>query len=128
MSNLLEQPAIQQRGILWKDTRGQGSHGGAAILGDVMRFQRLVLFSLLLVCLPVSVRAQSWSGVLDPSRAIDWSTIGAGPIPSGGWTQCGPTIAPYSGTADSINNAIATCGPNQYVHLGAGTFNLSSSL
>jgi hypothetical protein len=91
-----------------------------------MRFQRLVVFALLL--LPIGVRAQSWSGVLDPSRAIDWSTIGAGPIPSGSWTQCGLTIAPYSGTADPINNAIATCGPNQYVHLGTGTFTLSSSV
>jgi hypothetical protein len=70
-----------------------------------------------------------WAGILSPGRAIDWSTAGvAGGIPSGAWTQSGSTIAAYSGTAGTINNAIAACGPNQYVMLGAGTFNLTSGI
>jgi len=70
-----------------------------------------------------------WAGILNPGRAIDWSQAGvSGGIPSGTWTQSGSTIAAYSGTAGTINNAIAACGANQYVLLGAGTFNLSSGV
>jgi hypothetical protein len=70
-----------------------------------------------------------WAGILNQSRAIDWSTAGVtGGIPSGAWTQSGSTIAAYSGTAGTINNAIAACGANQYVLLGAGTFNLTSGI
>jgi len=35
-------------------------------------------------------------------------------------------IAAYDGNTNAINNAIAACGANQYVQLGAGTFNLTS--
>jgi hypothetical protein len=77
----------------------------------------------------VSSNPQPWTGVLDPSRAIDWSSAGvSGGIPSGAWTQCGSTIPAYSGSATTINNAIAACSANQYVQLGAGTFNLTSGI
>lgn len=81
----------------------------------------------ILVCFTgVSAAQQLWSGVLSPSRATDWTNAGVvGGIPSGSWTQCGSTIAAYSGTTAAINNAIAACGKNQYVLLGPGTFNLS---
>jgi hypothetical protein len=70
-----------------------------------------------------------WAGILNPGRAIDWSTAGVtGGIPSGSWTQSGSTIAAYSGTAGTINNALAACGARQYVLLGPGTFNLSSGI
>jgi hypothetical protein len=68
-----------------------------------------------------------WSGIIDPSRAVDWRQAGIpGGLPDSNWTACGTTIAPYSGTADKINAQLATCSPNQYVLLGAGTFTLST--
>jgi hypothetical protein len=74
------------------------------------------------------LHAQQWSGVLNRSRAIDWSTAGvAGGIPTNR-TQCGAAIAAYSGAPTTINNALAACGANQFVQLGAGTFNLSSGI
>ena len=72
-------------------------------------------------------QAQPWSGIIDPSRAIDWSTAGVpGGIPTNR-TQCGSTIAPTNNAA-IINNALAACGANQFVKLGAGTFNLSAGV
>src|SRR5271166_2564157 len=98
-----------------------------------MRFVGRPLFVLIMLFLPVCAGAQSWSGVLAPSRAIDWSTIGAGPIPSGSWTQCGSTIAPYGTSSNplsstTITNAMTGCPANTYVKLGAGTFYLSDRL
>lgn len=89
---------------------------------------------LLFFALPA--QAQLWSGLIDPSRATDWSTAGViGGIPSGSWTQCGPTIAAYNGTADTIINAVnytsvgyTGCTANQYILLGPGTFNLTTAI
>jgi hypothetical protein len=76
-----------------------------------------------------AARAQAWSGVIDPARAIDWSQAGLpGGLPDASFTQCGSTIAAYSGTADAISQQIQSCSANQYVLLDAGTFNLSSSI
>jgi hypothetical protein len=90
---------------------------------------RLFLLSLVLLsAIAVSGHAQGWSGILAPNRAIDWSGAGVtGGIPSNR-TQCGSTIAPYTGAPTTINNALAACGGNRYVQLGAGTFNLSSGI
>src|SRR6266404_9148746 len=98
-----------------------------------MRSARLTLFALILLCVPVFADAQLSSGVLDPSRAIDWTQIGAGSIPSGSWTQCGATIAPYGSiispqSSSTINNAITSCAANHYVLLVPGTFYLSFKL
>lgn len=88
-----------------------------------------VVFLTIFCIIPNSADAQQWAGILDPSRAIDWSKAGVvGGIPSGSWTQCGSTIAPYSGTAAVINTAIQNCSNNQYVLLGNGAFNLSSGI
>ena len=77
---------------------------------------------------PGHLDAQPWSGIIDPSRAIDWSNVGIpGGIPTNR-TQCGSTIAAYAGAAETINNALAACSPNQYVLLGPGTFSLSSGI
>jgi hypothetical protein len=71
--------------------------------------------------------AQLWSGVLPSANATDWTGAGVvGGIPSGAWTQCGSTISAYTGTAATINSAIAACGANQYVLLGPGTFSIST--
>ena len=64
-----------------------------------------------------------WSGILDPSRAIDWSHAGVeGGIPAR-TTSCA-TLNPGA-TAAQINAAIDACPSGQVVALGAGTFNLS---
>jgi chitodextrinase len=75
-----------------------------------------------------------WSGIIAPSRATDWSGAGIpGGIPDANWTQCGSTIAAYGTSAApvspaAINSAIAACGSDQYVLLGAGDFYLSSGV
>jgi len=90
---------------------------------------------------------QSWSNILSPSRAIDWSTAGLpNPLPDGEatanpWTppsrtQCGPTLTPSGGDdASQINGAVAgtgtgftSCNPPYMVMLGAGTFQVNSTL
>ncbi len=104
----------------------QQQTAGLAVMGP----ERFLFVPILLVCLSLCTGAQSpWSGVLSTSRAVDWAQAGIpGGIPSGSWTQCGSTIAAYSGTAAAINNALAACGVDQYVLLGAGTFNLSTGI
>jgi hypothetical protein len=103
---------------------------------------KIALFFVFLLVLHVTqstpAYGQAWTGVLSPSRAIDWSHAGVpGGIPSASWTQCGSTIAAY-GTSNSpaspatIQTAIGNCTPggngnNTYLQLGAGTFYLSGS-
>jgi hypothetical protein len=70
-----------------------------------------------------------WSGILDPSRAIDWSGAGVpGGIPNR-TTQCGPAIEVSGDTfgaqdVTNVNSAIQNCytQPNTVVQLGTGTF------
>lgn len=79
---------------------------------------------------------QAWSGILSSSRATDWTGAGVvGGIPSGTWTQCGPTITAYSGTGATISNALAHtstgytgCAANTFVLLGPGTFTISDGI
>jgi hypothetical protein len=78
--------------------------------------------------------AQLWSGILDPSRAIDWTQVGIpGGVPATR-TQCGSTIAAGASTS-TIQTALTSCasahpvttsspGDGGYVLLGAGTFSL----
>ncbi|MGD0414457.1 MAG: hypothetical protein ABSA80_03790 [Terriglobales bacterium] len=102
-----------------------------------MRKKNPPLFLLILIIVGVSVHgnAQLWSGILDPTRAIDWSTAGiSGGIPSGSWTQSGSTIAASAcgdGSSDctsTIQAALNSCGTNHYVLLGAGAFLLNGGL
>ena len=95
--------------------------------------RKYVPFVLLLTFFTCSstAHAQLWSGILNSTRAVNWqqATVGVtGGIPTT-WTQCGATIPAYNGTADVINNALASCsGKNKYVLLGPGTFNLTSAI
>src|SRR3989442_3951749 len=67
-----------------------------------------------------------WSGILDPSRAIDWSHAGIpGGIPNR--TTICASLDPGS-TAAQIDAVIAACPPDQVVFLTAGTFTLSAGL
>jgi hypothetical protein len=93
-----------------------------------MRSKHWLFFTIILLCPVGRIHAQAWSGIIASSRAIDWTQAGVpGGIPSNR-TQCGSTIAPYSGSASNINAAIASCGTDQFVLLGAGTFNLSDGI
>jgi hypothetical protein len=76
------------------------------------------------------MHAQAWSGIIDPSRAIDWNAIAPGaPDINETRTQCGATLTPSGGDdSTQINNALASCGAHQYVLLGPGTFALANGL
>lgn len=85
------------------------------------RHYRNSLLAAVYLLSAAQAHAELWTGIIDPSRAIDWSQAGVpGGIPTDR-TQCGATIAPTS-DVNVINNALLACGPNQYVKLGAGTF------
>lgn len=87
----------------------------------ISRIRPVGLNSVVWFCLASCLSAQSWTGIISPSRAINWSNAGvAGGIPTNR-TQCGSTIAAGASTA-TIQAAINACGANQYVQLGAGTF------
>ncbi len=71
----------------------------------------------------------AWTGILNSSRAIDWSNVGVpGGIPTTR-TQCGSTLttASVAGDVTVINNAINACGANQYVLLAAGTYTFTAA-
>jgi hypothetical protein len=73
-----------------------------------------------------SVAAQSLgAGVLSPSRSINWSLIGAGPIPNR--TTICATLNPGATNAQ-INSAISGCPSGQVVFLNAGTYSLSGQV
>jgi hypothetical protein len=91
--------------------------------------QSRLLLLILLGCPALSQAQQLSSGIISPSRAIDWSQAGVvGGIPDANWAQCGSTIPAYSGSAATINSHIAGCPANTYVLLGPGTFNLSTGI
>src|SRR2546430_16127676 len=96
-----------------------------------MSQRKLLVFSLLIMLLimvvvPAAAHAQPWSGILDPSRAIDWRNVGIpGGIPNR-TTICASLNA--GATAAQINSAIASCPSGQVVFLSAGVFNLSAGI
>jgi hypothetical protein len=91
-----------------------------------MKRKKLLLLSLILLCLSTPAHAQLWSGIIDLSRAIVWSQAGVpGGIPTR--TTICATLNPGA-TPDQINSAIASCPANQVVFLNAGTYNLSSGI
>src|SRR5262249_6021516 len=90
--------------------------------------KRVFFIPLLLLAVSPHVFAQAWSGILAPSRAIDWTKAGVvGGIPSASWTQCGSTIA-AGASASTIQTAINNCAANHYVQLGVGNFASLSGL
>lgn len=93
-----------------------------------MRFENelLLMRVLLIPIFAMGVCGQPWTGIISPPRAMDWSGVGATIVNR--TTQCGATIAAYTGTAATINNAISACTANQFVQLGAGTFTLSTGV
>jgi hypothetical protein len=78
----------------------------------------LILFGI--VFMPTRSNAEPWSGIIDTSRAIDWSTAGvAGGIPTR--TTICQTLGPGA-TASQINSAIQNCPSGQVVKLNAGIY------
>ena len=95
---------------------------------------RLLLFASLLFLLAApSSFPQAWSGIIDPSRAVDWSNVGISQEIPTNQTQCGSTL-PSTSTAADINTTIANCAPGataqnpKFIQLGAGTFNLTDTI
>ncbi len=69
---------------------------------------------------PASTGAQQWSGIIDRTRAIDWSSAGVrGGIPNR--TTICATLNPGA-SSNQINSAIASCPSGQVVLLNAGTY------
>src|SRR5260370_30941157 len=74
----------------------------------------LVLSLILLLMVPTAADAQLWTGIIDPSRAIDWSKAGIpGGIPN--LTTMCATLNPGAPAAQ-LNSAIPAC-PSTHIAL-----------
>ena len=100
----------------------------------IRRMKRLLICLILLSATPLAVRAQQWSGIIDPSRAINWSNKGvSGGIPNI-TAQCvtsacaAVTTSGSASTLAQINAAIASAPNNTYVFLPAGVYSLGGAL
>jgi hypothetical protein len=88
----------------------------------------LTVLVVIMVGLTLDAHAQLWSGLIDPTRAIDWSAVGVGGIPPRA-TACS-TLSP-NGTNDmtaTINSALNSCPAGQAVVLVAGTFRVNGNI
>src|SRR5271157_2362175 len=92
----------------------------------------LLLFLVVFFNCSTYSHAQLWAGILDPSRATDWTQAGIpGGIPNR--TVVCQTVAP-SGKTDAtdmnnINTAIVSCaGTDQVVQLQAGVYTITGGL
>src|SRR5438445_10199464 len=108
------------------DDRTPSDEAGSAVvtvrtraLGSAWAMRSLGIALALCMCLTVggyltvraAAAAEPWAGILDPSRAIDWSHAGIpGGIPNRA-TICA-SLDPGS-TAAQIDAAIAACPPDQ---------------
>ncbi len=91
-----------------------------------MQRKLAVLLFVVVVGLPAYLSAQSASGIIAPSRMINWSNAGV----QGGIqdrTSICATLSPGA-SVSQINSAIASCPGGQVVFLNAGTYNLSSGI
>src|SRR6266550_4021318 len=84
--------------------------------GFLMKSKQSLPFFVIFLCLSGGLHAQPWSGIIDPSRAADWTSPGVvGGIPNNRTTNCA-TLNPGA-TAAQINSAIASCQSGQVVFL-----------
>jgi hypothetical protein len=93
-----------------------------------MKCQRSIFLPLIFVLLiPFSAGAQQpWSGILDPTRAIDWTNVGVpGGIPNR--TTICASLTPSSSLAQ-INAALSACPSGGVVSLSAGTYNINGTI
>ena len=93
-----------------------------------MTRQKQLIFPLIsiLLCFTPLCHGQAWSGILDPSRAADWTNAG---IPGGIPTRSTICTTLSAGASSSqINAAIAACPSGQVVFLNAGTYSISGGI
>ena len=92
-----------------------------------LRFQACLIVIFLLAISETSF-GQAWKGVLSSSRAIDWSSAGAGSAPTRSACSTQPSLLTGSGNASAnttaLGNAIAACSGYQ-VNIPAGTYYLA---
>src|SRR5258708_1557691 len=99
-----------------------------------MKRKNGLLFPLiLLLMVPTTAYAQLWTGIIDPSRAIDWSKAGIpGGIPNRTTICSTINAATYgNGISDAtggIQTALNGCPSGQVVSLSAGTFLINGNL
>ena len=94
---------------------------------DRKRAFLLVLFSALGCTLSY---AQNWSGIINPSRATDWSHAGA--TINNRTTACVTsacnTVSSGTVTTTSVNAAIASAPANSVINIPAGTFTITGGI
>src|SRR5579859_6506686 len=91
-----------------------------------MQRKLAVLLFVVVIGLPAYLSAQSASGIIAPSRMINWSNAG---VQSGIQDRTSICATLSAGASVSqINSAIAACPGGQVVFLNAGTYNLSSGI
>ncbi len=91
-----------------------------------MQRKLAVLLFVVVIGFPGYLSAQSASGIIAPSRMINWSNAGV----QGGIqdrTSICATLSPGA-TASQINSAIASCPSGEVVSLAAGTYNLTAGI
>ncbi len=93
----------------------------------MLRIQTLILSLLsIILCFPCLTQAQQpWSGILSPSRAVDWTGAGAGSIPNR--TTICSTVNPGDSLA-TLNADIAACPANQVVYMNAGSYSFPGQI
>jgi hypothetical protein len=97
-----------------------------------MRARGSLLFVLVLCCFSVYSHAQLWSGILQPTRATDWTHAGipGDVLPSASWPLC-MTLSSGTISGSTIANDMASCHTTypsgSYIQLPA-TFTLSSQV
>lgn len=94
----------------------------------LLRCKSIIVVASLLVapCFQTTSSAQQlWSGVLAPTRAVNWTNAGSPTIQSR--TAVCATLNPGA-TAAQINAAIASCPAGQVVYLNAGNYSVSGQV
>ena len=84
-----------------------------------------VLWPLLFLFAAGHAGAQTWSGIIESDRAIDWTGTGAGQIPAR--PAICASLNPPATTAQ-INAALAKCRAEQTVLLAAGTYAIDGNI
>lgn len=96
-----------------------------------MKFRLSPIAFIILLCCSAYSQSQLWSGILDPSRATDWSRAGATHI-NDARSQCATsqcaTVSGGTVTTSSVNAAIASAPANSYVLIPVGTFTISGGI
>lgn len=95
-----------------------------------MKRNQLIFLALMMVCSPAFTNAQNWTGIIAPSRAVNWSNAGVRGGIVNRTTNCVTsacnTLAGGTVTAASINAAIASAPANTVVNIPAGTYTIGS--